>query len=984
MKGLRNRRSLVALAVVILAAGATAATFALTRGGERDAGAALAAKVDKISKIHLDKFLSDPDQRDTAGHANLASPASWAEQQIRNLAYPSNTISASEVNAVRNAYLNHYAGSHATNPAASWNLVGPTTSTQPAVLNSFDGYIDAFDSSTDTGFAQNDFQVSGRDTAIALNTSTCNDSSCQAWVAAAGGGIWENDNILDSNSPWTFESASFGSNNIGTLVYNSRNHTLYAGTGEPNISADSGAGVGIYVSHNLGHTWSLLPGSPSKMNNRAVSSIAFTNSANTFYVGTVRSVHGVTATSGGAVSITPGAPQVGLYKTTNGGLTFTLVWGGMTTSGTGTDPDLSGVYRGVNKIQIDTHGVVYAASLGEGIWRSSDGGANWEQVFASQSFPSNTSRTEFALNSVAGATRIYVGDGAPSDNPDATAVYRADGIDTTAASDLTDGNGGTNPGYTELTDTSGDVTSPGYGTYDYCEGQCWYDNFVYSPPGYPNMVYVGGSMDYGAWYAYGGRSVLLSQDAGATFTDQSVSDDGVVGIHPDQHAFITVPEYPLRWVEGSDGGVTYSSGVETNDASPWCDNTYTYFGSDYGDACSNLHQAVPTSIYTANAGLSTLQFQNVAVNPNGCGGPAHHHTNCTDAQLIGGTQDNGTWLGYQNDSSWTATMYGDGGIATFDAPGGNSCYMMNEFYDQYTDGNFECGDPTAWVILSGPFFASGESSEFYKPQISDTTSPGTFFVGLQSVWRTQDYGGDQSTLEANCPEFTTSGADPNCGDFVALGSTDGAGGAGTAGDLTRSALGTRSGGVISALARGSDSATLWAATSTGRLFVTKNADAPFTASVTYTRLDTASSPGRSISGIVVDQSNPNRAWVSYDGFNASTPTTPGHVFQVVYNPSTHTATWTDLDPASGGPLGDLPVTFLARDGSTGTLYAATDFTVLATKQKANGSYTTTWTKAASGMPMVEVPWLAIDQTNHVLYAATHGRGIWSLSLGGAG
>jgi hypothetical protein len=34
------------------------------------------------------------------------------------------------------------------------------------------------------------------------------------------------------------------------------------------------------------------------------------------------------------------------------------------------------------------------------------------------------------------------------------------------------------------------------------------------------------------------------------------------------------------------------------------------------------------------------------------------------------------------------------------------------------------------------------------------------------------------------------------------------------------------------------------------------------------------------------------------------------------------------------------------------------------------------------MPQVEVPWITIDQSTHTLYAATHGRGIWSLSLSG--
>ena len=51
---------------------------------------------------------------------------------------------------------------------------------------------------------------------------------------------------------------------------------------------------------------------------------------------------------------------------------------------------------------------------------------------------------------------------------------------------------------------------------------------------------------------------------------------------------------------------------------------------------------------------------------------------------------------------------------------------------------------------------------------------------------------------------------------------------------------------------------------------------------------------------------------------------PGHVFQVVYNPGTGTSTWTDRS----FNFGDLPVTDLVRDDPTGDLYAATDFGVL--------------------------------------------------------
>ena len=58
-----------------------------------------------------------------------------------------------------------------------------------------------------------------------------------------------------------------------------------------------------------------------------------------------------------------------------------------------------------------------------------------------------------------------------------------------------------------------------------------------------------------------------------------------------------------------------------------------------------------------------------------------------------------------------------------------------------------------------------------------------------SVWRTQDWGGDQTFLEANCPEFTTSAAQPGCGDFVRIG------GAPTT-DLTAAAWGNRGGNAV--------------------------------------------------------------------------------------------------------------------------------------------------------------------------------------------
>ena len=208
-------------------------------------------------------------------------------------------------------------------------------------------------------------------------------------------------------------------------------------------------------------------------------------------------------------------------------------------------------------------------------------------------------------------------------------------------------------------------------------------------------------------------------------------------------------------------------------------------------------------------------------------------------------------------------------------------------------------------------------------------------------------------------------------------------GRGTSGDLTSALYGSdRTGGYVVAVARTkSDHSTLWAATATGRVFISQNANAALAKNVTYTRIDNTSSaaPNRFVSGIVIDPTNANRAWITYTGYNANTPTTPGHVFQVDYNPSTHTATWTDIDNGTG-PIGDLPVTGIARDAVTGTLYVGTDFTVLADTPASNGSFDGNWRPAADGMPQVEVAGVTLDQKTRTLYAATHGRAIWSLSL----
>ena len=95
--------------------------------------------------------------------------------------------------------------------------------------------------------------------------------------------------------------------------------------------------------------------------------------------------------------------------------------------------------------------------------------------------------------------------------------------------------------------------------------------------------------------------------------------------------------------------------------------------------------------------------------------------------------------------------------------------------------------------------------------------------------------------------------------------------------------------------------------------------------MTFTRIDTSSTlePNRFPSSVSVDESNPNHAIVTYSGYSTTTPAQPGHVFDVVFDPTLGTATWTDIS----NDIGDQPVLDSQFDSGTGDTYVSTDFGV---------------------------------------------------------
>lgn len=864
-----------------------------------------------------------------------------AEELAMRRAFPASEVTAAQSVAAQQAFNTiKIRGNRGSKKGAFiWNAIGPTEAFQPGIL----------------GFTGRDQVTGGRTTALLVDR-TCNQGRCRVWIGAAGGGVWRTDHGLHTNNPgWKFSSAGLGSNAIGSLVQDPSNpNTLYAGTGEPNASADSEAGLGLYKSTDGGDSWSLIPSSSAIAATRAIGKIAVDpTDGRIIYVATARAIRGVTSTSGGAVSTTGAAqPNMGLYKSTDGGASWTLAW----------DAQSAGSVRGVTDVEIDPldHTTVYASAFQLGIVRSLAGGP-FQGVFAGQAPAVNVDRTEFAVTVKDGKTRIYATNGSlgPGSGLPFAALYRTDD-----ASALAQGSPNTALWRKLTSNVNGD---PFYATFDFCTGQCWYDQDVATPPGQPDTVFVIGSYTYGeAGLRSNARAVVRSTTAGEpdpangnrTFTDMTWdAQSPPYGIHPDQHEIAFNPSNPNVWFSTSDGGVVRSSGSYV-DVSSQCDNRP--LGAASQTTCHRLLSAVPSQIHSLNEGLTTLQFMSVAVNPLNPTG-----------EVMGGTQDNGTWIYNGSSRRWNQTIYGDGGTSGFDA--GNPAIRFNQFFGGFGDVNFRSGDPSAWVVVTAPMLNSGEGVGFYWPEIADPVVPGTMYTGFQHVWRTKDNGGNQAVLEANCPEFTTPGTQAGCGDWVALG---GPGGPNQPGDLTRAALGNRAGGVLGQVERAAgDTGTLWASTTTGRVFISKNANAEPSASVAFTRLDSLAgnaAPNRFVSGIAVDPNNANHAWISYSGYNTTIGSTaPGHVFEVTFNPGAGTATWVDRS----FDLADLPVTDVAFDDVTGDLYASTDFGVL---RLAAGD--ASWQVAGSAMPIVETPGLTIVPGARRLYAATHGMGIWFMNL----
>ena len=213
--------------------------------------------------------------------------------------------------------------------------------------------------------------VGGRTTSIAVDP----DDAQRIWIGSAGGGVWSS---ADGGLTWTPLWHAEPTLNIGSLCLDPTNaNTVYCGTGEANLSADSHAGVGLYRSLDGGATWHLLAPAESHGLPKRIGHIAVdpSDSNHIFLAG---------------VGHRPQDAR-GLFRSTNGGQS----WAAVTAL-------FASPYQCHDVVfHPTTIGTLYAAidALGSasGVWRSTDGGQIWTHLTSGLPASPRIARTRIAI-----------------------------------------------------------------------------------------------------------------------------------------------------------------------------------------------------------------------------------------------------------------------------------------------------------------------------------------------------------------------------------------------------------------------------------------------------------------------------------------------------------------------------------------------------------------------------------------------------------
>ena len=213
--------------------------------------------------------------------------------------------------------------------------------------------------------------IGGRTTSLVVDP----DDPARIWIGSAGGGVWA---TVDGGTTWTPQWHAEPTLNIGSLCADPDSaDTIYCGTGEANLSADSHPGVGIYRTLDGGANWHLLASAEGHGLPRRIGRVAVDpfDGQRLFAAGVGHQNHD---------------PR-GLFRSLDGGNSWALV----------TALFKAPYHCHEVVFHPSTPGTVYATidanGSRSGVWRSADGGQQWTQLPSGFPHPSLMARTSLAV-----------------------------------------------------------------------------------------------------------------------------------------------------------------------------------------------------------------------------------------------------------------------------------------------------------------------------------------------------------------------------------------------------------------------------------------------------------------------------------------------------------------------------------------------------------------------------------------------------------
>ncbi|MDQ2794132.1 MAG: hypothetical protein M3Y12_09010, partial [Bacteroidota bacterium] len=338
--------------------------------------------------------------------------------------------------------------------------------------------------------------VAGRVLGLLVDPSDASGNTI--WAGSAGGGLWKGINATTANIQWSNVNSFLTNLAVTTIAAGpaSQPSAMYCGTGEGYFNADAIQGAGIWKSTNGGTSWAQLPS---------------TSNVNFAYVQKIL-VHPVT----GDVYA---ATRNGLFRSQNGGTSWALVLSTTTAAPAAATPRVADIEITADNTLFVSMGIFST----DGIYRSATGDAgSWTKLnsLANSGLPTTGyQRIELAC-APSDANRVYALFQSSATGYPFLNVFRSmDKGDTWVAM--------ARPGAT--------AAAP---TFDFTNGQGWYDLAAAVSPADANVLFVGG------------LDLWSTNEAGRTRADSvtwdhqslwNIATNSPYYVHADHHAIAFVP-----------------------------------------------------------------------------------------------------------------------------------------------------------------------------------------------------------------------------------------------------------------------------------------------------------------------------------------------------------------------------------------------------------------------------------------------------------